>query len=119
MGKWISCRGNVIAGDVVRWIEPIWKEKGKGKQKLVKIGVRHMTAAVTRLESRDWVHLSVLKCVIKDIQQAKPLEPLRNGEAVKRKRSTLERGDAERLPWTGSEGEPVRALAISKFLGSR
>jgi len=117
MRKWIPCGGKVIVGDVACWPEPIWKEKGKRKKTLVQIGVRLMTASVTRLEGKDWVHLSVLECVIKDIQQPKPLAPLRKGEALKRKRSTLERGQAHRLAWAGADGEAARALAISKFMG--
>ena len=119
MRKWIACGGNVIDGDVVCWPEPIWKEKGKRKKTLVKIGIRLMTASVTGLEGKVWVHLSVLECVIKDIQQAKPLTPLRKGERLKRKRSTLARGEAQRLAWAGADGEAARALAISKFMGSR
>ncbi len=117
MKKWIACGGNVIAGDVICWPEPIWKEKGKRKKTLVKIGVRLMTASVIRLEGREWVHLSVLDCVIKDIQQAKVIVPLRKGEALKRKRTTLTRGEAHRLAWAGADGEAARALAVSKFMG--
>ena len=118
MENWIACGANVMVGDVVDWPEPIRVNKGKRKKKLVTIGSQHVTASVTRLEGKDWVHLTVLDCVIKDIQQARPLTPLRKGAAVKRKRSTLARGDARRLPWAGRDGEAVRArLAISsKFL---
>jgi hypothetical protein len=115
--KWILCGGKVIAGDVVCWPEPIWKQKGKRKKTLVQIGVRLVTASVSRLEGKEWVHLSVMNCVIKDIQQARPLSPLRKGEALKRKRSTLERGEAHRLAWAGADGETARALVVSKFMG--
>jgi len=118
MPKWIACaHGHVLVGDIVRWLEPEWKNKGKRKKKLVQAGSRLVTAAVTKVEGREWVYLTVLDCVIKETLQVKPLQPLRKGEAVRRKRRTLEMGKVQRLPWCDRDGEAARALASSKFVG--
>ncbi|MGH9455455.1 MAG: hypothetical protein ACRD2O_15960 [Terriglobia bacterium] len=49
MTRWTHCGEAFIAGDVVRWTEPVWAEgkwKRRGKKKLVKVGSRRVTAEV-------------------------------------------------------------------------
>ena len=116
MPKWIPCGGKFITGDVVRWIEPVWVEKGRRKKTLVKVGMRAVTAAVLKDEGREFASLSVLKCEVLDTIGPYFLQPLKKDAVVKRKRMTIARGGGERLPWTGKDGEGARALVTSKFL---
>ena len=46
MPKWIPCWEKFIVGEVVRWNEAVWVEKGKRKKKLIKVGERRVTAEV-------------------------------------------------------------------------
>jgi len=114
MTRWIPCGERFIVGDVVRWTEPVWVEKGRRKKKLVKVGSRRVTAEVkTEGHSRGFVHLSVLQCEILTNLFARSLEPLPKNHVVKRKRTTIGKGSGERLKWSE---EGARALAVSKFV---
>lgn len=113
MGKWRACGGTFIVGDVVRWVEVVWVEKGKRKKRAVKAGVREMTAEVKKDEGRGLVSMSVLKCEIMS-SVWEPLKPFKKGEIVKRKRATVQRGGGHRMVWTD---ESARSLIVSKFLG--
>ena len=46
MARWIVCGESFIIGDVVRWAEPVWMEKGKRKKKVIKVGTRRVIAEV-------------------------------------------------------------------------
>ena len=62
MPKWIPCGEKFIVGDVVRWKEAVWVEKGKRKKKLIKVGERRVTAEVLGTDRKGFVCLSVCKC---------------------------------------------------------
>jgi len=49
-----------VIGDVIRWIEPIWREnKNRRKaRKSDKLGTRRLTAEVRRVDARGYVSLS-------------------------------------------------------------
>ena len=55
MTRWIPCGEEFIVGDVVRWTEPVWVEKGKRKKKLVKVGSRRMTGEVLAEDGKGFV----------------------------------------------------------------
>lgn len=114
MPKWIPCGEKFIVGDVVRWNEAIWIEKGRRKKKLIKIGERRVTAEVlTTADPKGFVRLSVCKCEILVNLAARELEPLKKGEGIRRARRTIGRGSGERLAWSD---EDARAHVTSKFL---
>ena len=113
MARWIACGETFIIGDVVRWTEPLWTERGRRKKKLVKIGSRRVTAEVKKEDRAHFVFLTVLKCEILDNLTVRALEPLPTGLLIRRKRFTIGRGSGERLKWSE---EGARALAASKFL---
>jgi hypothetical protein len=113
VGKWIPCGGNAIAGDVVRWVEVVWVQKGRGKRKKpVKAGARDVTAEVKKDEGGGFLSMTVLKCEI--VSEAwEPLKPFKKGEAIKRKRLTLEKGGGHRMIWSD---EGARSQVASRFL---
>jgi len=114
MPKWIPCGEKFIVGDVVRWKEAVWVEKGKRKKKLVKVGERRVTAEVLGTDRKGFVCLSVCKCEILANLAARVLEPFKKGDGIRRARRTIGRGSGERLAWSD---EDARAHVTSKFLG--
>jgi hypothetical protein len=110
MDKWIPCGEKFIVGDVVRWTEPVWIERGKQKKRLVKVGTRRVTAEV--LTIRGYAYLSVCQCEILSNTQGLSLEPFKKDEIIRKKRSTIGKGGGERLKWSD---EGARALTESKF----
>jgi len=116
MGKWIPCGERFIVGDVIRWTEPIWLEsakKKKGKKAVRKIGERRVTAEVLAIDARDYVSMSVCACEILSNKDGRPMEPFKQKEIIRKKRSTIGKGSGERLKWSE---EGTRSLAASKFL---
>jgi hypothetical protein len=112
--KWIPCGEKFIVGDVVRWKEAVWVEKGKRKKKLIKVGERRVTAEVLTTDPKGFVSLSVCKCEILANLSVRVLEPFKKAEIVRRARRTVGRGSGERLAWSD---EDARAKVTSKFLG--
>lgn len=101
-------------GDVVRCKETVWIEKGRRKKKLIKIGERRVTAEVlTTTDRKGFVRLSVYKCEILAVLEARVMEPFKKGESIRRARRTIGRGSGERLAWSD---EDARAHVTSKFL---
>ena len=113
MARWIACGAVFIIGDVIRWTEPVWIEKGKRKKKLVKVGLRRVTGQVVTADAKGFASVSVMQCDILANLAARVLEPYKKGDIIRRKRGTIGKGSGERLEWTE---EGARALAMSKFL---
>ena len=97
MAVWMPVGDGFIEADVIRWTEPVYRNRPRGKP--VRVGKRLVTAEV--LEARDgWTHLLVRGAEavsanfgwnLRDV-----LLPPKH-EKTKRKRTTLTRGGAERL----------------------
>ena len=100
-------------GDVVRWKEAVWVEKGRRKKRLIKVGERRVTVEVPTTDQKAFVSLTVLKCEILANLAARVLEPYKKGELLRRARRTIGRGSGERLAWSD---EDARAHVTSKFL---
>ena len=113
MPKWIPCGEKFIIGDVVRWKEAVWVEKGKRKKKLIKVGERRVTAEVLTTDAKGFVRLSVCKCEILANLAARVLEPFKKGDSIRRARRTIGLGSGEGLAWSD---EDARAHVTSKFL---
>src|SRR5579862_9602724 len=112
----------LMTGDVVAWAERAWIETGRGKSKKVLLaGVRTVTGEVLRNDAR----LITLKVLQSDRLASVygPVELPKNGETIKRKPETIVKGAGHRMLWSDvaaastSEGETVRAIVASIFLG--
>jgi hypothetical protein len=116
--KWIPCGGGFIAADVVRWKEIVWEKRSRRKNaRVINVGERVVTAEVLRIDAEGWVYLLTRACVLSSERiPGRKVTLLPKGENIRRKRSTIERGKPERLPWSD---ESARAIVGSKFLGSR
>jgi hypothetical protein len=115
--KWIECGDGFIEADVVRWKEGIWERRSRRKNaKAVNVGERLVTAEVLREEEGGWIVLLIRACELVGEKPGSRPTLLRKGEEVRRRRTTLVRGKAERLPWSD---ETARGALMSKFLGKR
>jgi len=113
MSRWLQDKGKSATGDVYRWAEKVWKEKGRGKRKKpVLVGMRDVTAQLLDDDGR-FLTLLVLKCEI--LESAwEPLKPLKHGEKIRRKRETIiNKGLGHRAKWSE---EGARDQVISEFL---
>ena len=103
--------GEFVESDVVEWTEAIWppshsrrrkKSRPWGKQKIV--------AQIAHIEG-DFLKLTILKSAITENLIGSDLKPHKVGSTITKKRSTLLRGDPERLLWSE---EDVRVALLAQ-----
>ncbi len=117
MPKWMPCNGSFVAGDVIRWREPVWGRRRAGKKKAPPIGEMLIVAQVVECGA-EWVWLSLQSSKTKNAETWwKKIPELKEGATLKRQRATLSKRNAERRSWGGKDGESARTLAASRFLG--
>ena len=110
--KWETCGATFDIGDVVRWTEGVWYEgRKRRKRKATRVASWLVTGQVLTQAPKDFVYVSVLKCEILEIRYDMGIEPLKKKQLIKRKRSTLAKGRAERLA-APKEAPPRR---LSRF----
>ena len=117
MSRWIPCGETFIVGDVIRWREPVWKQKQSARAKSRMIGERLITAEVLACEGDGWVKLALMHCETtrkEDWLKAMPPD-FKAGEHLRRRRGPIGKGRTERYQWGGAEGESVRGQLTSKF----
>jgi len=113
--NWIPYDGKLNSGDVWRWREPVW-HKAQKKSKAVIIGERLMLAQLLKVDG-DWLEFKLMKCETKNAETWwKPIPELKDDKPLRRKRATLVRRKPDRRPWATSDGEPARAVTVSKYL---
>ena len=78
-------------------------------------GERMVVAEVIR-DADGWVELLVRECAIVSEKPGWLLKPLPKNVQARRRRTTIERGNPERLLWSD---ESVRAGLNSTFLGKK
>jgi hypothetical protein len=108
MPKWIPCGEKFVIGNVVRWKEAVWVEKGKRKKKLIKVGERRVTAEVLTTDAKAFVCLSVCKCEILANLAARVLEPFKKGGSIRR--AKWRRARMERRRRAGARNKQVPGL---------
>lgn len=115
MGKWIACGASFITGDVIRWVEPIWKQRTRKTERGRQIGARIVTAQVLRCDE-GWACLMVEPggCVLQPFdgyQGVVGKEHQLEGE-IRRRRGPIGQGEAHRALWSD---ESARAVVASRF----
>jgi hypothetical protein len=118
MAVWLPVGDGFIEADVIRWIEPVFRNRRHGRP--ARVGERVVIAEVLREKDREgWVYLLVRST---DVVAARigwnvsdVLLPV-TGKETKRQLSTIIRGKPERLAWSD---ESARAIVASRFLGNR
>ena len=108
--KWIPLKGEAIAGDVLRWKEPVWPLRKKKKPE--KLGEHQTTGAVLTVDSKGFVRVSVMNDEIIANKYGMPLKTLKKDEVITKKIATIMKGAPERRQWSD---ESARALAVSRF----
>lgn len=116
MTEWIYVGDGFIEADVIRWQEGVFDRRGPRGARAISIGDRLVIAEVLKEAEDGWVWLLVRGCEVIREKGRKKVEKLEVGKDIKRKRSTIARGKASRLPWSD---EAARAVLVSQFLGNR
>ena len=109
MTTWVPCGDKFITGDVIRWIEPIWKPKEEPTDPGEKLGYRLVTAQVMRSDT-EWASLNVMDCK-HHLPHGWTFEPLKG--RIRRRRGPIRQGGAERALVGDHE---ARAIAASRYL---
>lgn len=104
---WEQSKGDFLESDVVEWIEGIWSPNKFRKRKSRPWGKQKVVAQVASIEG-DFVKLTVLRAAVVENLVGSELRPHKVGTTITKKRSTLLKGNPERLLW--SEEEVRRAL---------
>jgi len=107
---WEKSQGEFVESDVVEWTEAIWSPKKYKRGKSKPWGKQKVVAQVTHIEG-DHVKLKVLKSSIIENILGSDLRPHKVGSTITKKRSTLVRGNPERLHWSE---EDVRAALLAE-----
>jgi hypothetical protein len=117
MAVWIPVGDGFIEADVIRWKEPVFKNRWRGQPALV--GDRLVTAEVLREADQDgWVYLLVRHSEVVSVRTSWQLSDVQlpaTGKETQRRLRTILRGNPERLAWSD---ESARAIVASQFLGN-
>ena len=93
--NWKPCPAPAV-GDVIRWKEPLWAAPTQRRGKPDQIGEQLLTAEVKALG--EVVQLEVREVEVLAVDDgAQAPQGVKPGDSIKRKTSTLERGDCQRL----------------------
>jgi len=118
MAAWIPVGDGFIEADVIRWKEPVFKNRRSGRA--VRVGDRLVFAEVLRKSDEDgWVYLLVLGSEVVSAKVGWSLSDVllpAKGDETRRQRRTILRSNPERLAWSD---ESARAVVASRFLGNR
>lgn len=90
--EWKPCTAPKV-GDILKWNEPLWAAPNKPRGKRDKIGEQEIIAELVGIV--DFLELKVQK-VQKLSGDDAPLS-VREGDYIKRKQSSLEKGDCHKL----------------------
>jgi hypothetical protein len=102
MAVWIPVGDGFIEADVIRWKEPVFKNRRHGRP--ARLGERLVTAEVLRDDGGNgWVDLLVRRSeVLSPAPGRNPCDVLlpEKDTETRRRRGTILKGDAERLEWS-------------------
>ncbi len=108
---WEQAKGEFVESDVVEWVEAIWSpNKTRKRKKSHPWGKQKVVAQIAHIDG-DFVKLTVLKAAVIENIIGSELRPHKVGSTITKKRSTLLRGETERLLWSE---EDVRAALLKQ-----
>jgi hypothetical protein len=115
MAVWIPVGDGFIEADVIRWKEPVFKNRGRGQP--VRVGDRLVSAEVLREADKDgWVYLLVRRSEVVSVRTSWQLSDVllpATGKETRRRLRTILLGDPERLAW--SDESARSAVVASRF----
>ena len=118
MAEWVPVGKDFIVADVIRWKEGVFKNRYRKRGKPTRTGERLVTAEVLRDEA-GWVYLLVRGCEVLSAafgRDIRDIPSLSKKTEIKRKRTTIVRGKAERLL---RSDESARVIVASQFPDDR
>ena len=92
--NWKPCPAPAV-DDVIRWKEPLWAAPTRKRGMPDKIGEQMLTARVVSIGDTLGLQVTEIEVLALD-DGAQPPGGVKVGEHVKRKKSTIERGECER-----------------------
>jgi len=107
---WEKSRGDLLESDVFEWEEAIWSPNKFKKRKSRPWGKQKVVAQIASIEG-DFVKLVVLRASVIENIVGSELRPHKVGTTITKKRSTLLRGQPERLHWSE---EDVRVALLAQ-----
>jgi|SRR5579862_5103587 len=117
MAGWIPVGDGFIEADVIRWKEPVFKNRRRGQP--TRVGERLVAAEVLRAPDKDgWVYLLVRGTEVVSARTGWSLSDVllpATGKETKRRLPTIVRGNPQRLAWSD---ESARAIVASQLLGN-
>ena len=117
MAVWIPVGDGFIEADVIRWKEPVFKNRRRGQP--ARVGDRLVAAEVVREADEDgWVYLLVRQSAVVSVKTSWQLSDVllpALGTETRRRLRTIVRGNPERLAWSD---ESARAIVASQFLNN-
>jgi hypothetical protein len=95
--NWKPCKTTPAPGDTIRWKEPVWAAPNKKRGKPDNIGEQRVTAEVVAVG--EFLELKVQSVEVLRMEDGMEFDPLKmkEGDTIRRKVSTIERGECERL----------------------
>ena len=110
MTRWVDCGVEFVTGDVIRWIEPVWKPRKRKTDRGEKIGFRLVVAQVMPPREAEWATLEVMDCKHHLLEgwSADKLEG-----KIRRRRGPIGEGNAQRALVGDLE---ARAIVASRYL---
>lgn len=107
---WEKSEGTLLESDVIGWVEAIWPPSRSRRKKSRPWGKQKVVAQIECIEG-EFVRLKVLAATITENTLGTDLRPHKTGTIITKKRSTLLRGNPERLHWSE---EDVRAALLAQ-----
>lgn len=89
--EWILCPKPVV-GDILRWNEPLWAPPNKPRGKPDKIGEQQISAQLMNMG--EFLEFRVLS--VKKLSPAAALLKVKEGDDIRRKKTTLEQGSCHK-----------------------
>ena len=104
MTEWIPAAEDFIEADVIRWTEPVWSDKKRGKGKSAKYIMLAKQSVIGQIKGRegDYVLIEVISAEIAPEagkMTSQTLYPYEIGTTIRKKPVTLTKNALERRLW--------------------
>lgn len=116
MTEWIPAAEDFIEADVIRWTEPVWSDKKRGRGKNAKYVMLAKQSVVGQIKGRegDYVLIEVISAEIAPEGENKTyqtLHPYAPGSVIRKKPASLNKNCLERRLWSD---ETVRDAVLAE-----
>lgn len=118
MTEWIPAAEDFIEADVIRWTEPVWSDKKRGKGKNAKYVILAKQSVVGQIKGRegDYVLIEVISAEIAPEAEkttSQRLYPYEIGTTIRKKPATLTKNGLERRLWSDESARNAVIAEVS------